>query len=112
MDYSLSLMFSAQGFANTAWAYAKAVQSDAPLPRTLARVAERRVGDISAQEPANTVWLYAKGQLSDAPLFVVLVMVAERRGGDFSAQERPRTVFFVVFSPLDPPGIPWGPRND
>ena len=62
------------------WAHAKAVQSDAPLLGMLARVTERRVGDISAQEPANTVWLYAKGQLSDAPLFVVLVMVAERRG--------------------------------
>ena len=77
---------AAQGLANTAWAHARAVQSDVLLLRMLARVTERRVGDISAQEPANTAWVYAKGQQSDAPLFVVLVMVAERRGGDFSAQ--------------------------
>ena len=47
--------FSAQGLANTAWAYAKAEQSDALLFVVLAMVAERRGGDFNAQELANTV---------------------------------------------------------
>ena len=62
----------AQSLANTAWAYAKAKQSDAPLLRALARFAERRVGDFSAQELAKTAWAYAKAGQSAAPLLVAL----------------------------------------
>ena len=43
----------AHALANTAWAYAKAEQSDAPLLVAMARVAERRVGDFNAQASAN-----------------------------------------------------------
>ena len=78
--------FDAQASANTAWAYAKAEQSDAPLFVVLAMVAERRGGDFSAQELANTVWAYAKAEQADAPFFVDLARVAERRVGDFNAQ--------------------------
>ena len=55
--------FDAQELANTAWAFAKTEQSDAPLFVALARVAERRMGDFSAQELANTAWAYTEAEL-------------------------------------------------
>ena len=48
--------FTAQGLANTAWAFTKAGQSDGQLFTALARVAERRIGDFIVQSLANTAW--------------------------------------------------------
>ena len=46
--------FTPQNFANTAWAFATAGQLDATLFNSLARVAERCIGDFKAQGLANT----------------------------------------------------------
>ena len=45
-----------EDLANTAWAFAKAGQSDVLLLRALVRAAELRVGEFKPQELANTAW--------------------------------------------------------
>ena len=83
--------FSAQGLANTAWAFATAGQSDALLFMTLARASERHVGDFSAQELANTAWAFAIAGQSDALLFMMLGRAAERHMDDFNVQDLTNT---------------------
>ena len=48
--------FSAQKFANTAWAFAMASQRDARLFATLARAAEQRLDDFGTQGLAISAW--------------------------------------------------------
>ena len=80
--------FSAQGLANTAWAFATTSQHDALLFAALARAAERRLGDFSAQGLANTAWAFATASQHDAPLFVALSWAVERRLGGLGAALR------------------------
>ena len=49
--------FNAQNFANTVWAFATAIQSDAALFQTLSRAVKRCLG--SAQNLANIAWAFA-----------------------------------------------------
>ena len=51
--------FRAQDLSNTAWAFATADQSDAPLFALVARVAQRCVGEFKAQDLAIMVWAFA-----------------------------------------------------
>ena len=46
--------FNPQALANTAWAFAKAGQSDASFFAALATAAERRVGGFNPQNLAST----------------------------------------------------------
>ena len=46
--------FDAQNLANTAWAFATANQTDAPLFAMLLRATERCVCDFDVQDLANT----------------------------------------------------------
>ena len=66
-------------------------QSDAQLFPTLARAAERRVGDFNAQELANTAWAFAKVDRTDVVLIGILAGMANQNigdiMGDFRAQE-------------------------
>ena len=54
--------------AKTAWAFAKAGQSDALLFRALARVEERCMSKLNAQNLANTAWALAMAGQTDASL--------------------------------------------
>ena len=69
--------FNAQELANTAWGFAMADQSDAPLFAALAKAIEQRVGDFNAQELANTAWAVATAGQPDAQLFMALARAAE-----------------------------------
>ena len=73
--------FNTQNLANTAWAFAKVVQLDAPLFIALARAAERRVGE-NPQELANTAWAFATVEQLDEQLFTTLARIPPllRRG--------------------------------
>ena len=51
--------FNAQNVANTAWAFATAGESDALVFTTLARAAERHMGDFNAQDLVSTAWAFA-----------------------------------------------------
>ena len=51
--------FNPQSLSNTAWAFATAGQSDAPLFAALARLADRRVGEFDMQSLANMAWAFA-----------------------------------------------------
>eukprot|EP00929_Paragymnodinium_shiwhaense_P048416 TRINITY_DN24481_c0_g2_i3.p1 TRINITY_DN24481_c0_g2~~TRINITY_DN24481_c0_g2_i3.p1 ORF type:complete len:1080 (-),score=278.32 TRINITY_DN24481_c0_g2_i3:174-3413(-) len=77
---------NAQELANTAWAFAKAGQSDAELFEALARVAEKRISELNAQEVANTVWAFATTGHVDTKLFAAAARVVEQRLGDFTVQ--------------------------
>ena len=46
--------FNAQSLANTAWAFATAVQTDAPLFVVLSRATDRCVCDFDVHNLANT----------------------------------------------------------
>ena len=50
--------FNAQELANTAWAFARAGQSNAQLFTTLASAAEWCVANFNAQGLANTEWAF------------------------------------------------------
>ena len=63
---------------------------------TLARAAERRVGDFNAQGLANTAWAFATAGQSDALLFMTLARAAEQRMGDFNAQELANIVWAIT----------------
>ena len=51
--------FNEQELANTAWAFAKASQSDVALFRLLASAVERWVSEFKPQELINTAWAFA-----------------------------------------------------
>jgi len=51
--------FSAQGLANTAWAFATLGQLEEKLFAALASQAELRVSEFNDQELANTAWACA-----------------------------------------------------
>ena len=90
-----SAEIGARELANIAYgaasAFAKVSHSDVQLFTTLAREAERHIGDFNPQELANTAWAFAKVGLLDAQLFKVLAREAERRVGDFKPQELANT---------------------
>ena len=60
--------FTAQGLANTAWAFATTGRSDPQLFIVLARASEQRIGEFSAQNLANTAWALATAGELDAEL--------------------------------------------
>ena len=62
-------------------------QWDAQLFLTLARAAERRMGQFDAQGLANTVCAFAKVDRFDEQLFMSVSGVAEQRAGDFNVQK-------------------------
>ena len=62
---------TAQEIANTAWAFAKAGQSDKRLLAALGRAAERRMIEFNKQDITNTAWAFAKAVHLDPVLFRV-----------------------------------------
>ena len=68
--------FNPQNLANSAWAFAKAGQSDAPLFTALARKAEHCADNFNLQELANTAWAFATAGQKDASLFAALATAA------------------------------------
>ena len=68
--------FIPQEFANAAWAFATASQSDVQLFAVLARTAEWRLGDFKVQALANTAWAFATAGQKDALVFRLLVEAA------------------------------------
>ena len=76
--------FTAQGLANTAWAFTKASHSDVQLFRALASVAERRTGDFSMQSLAITAWAFVTAAQPDTHLLKALAKAAEWCVGHFT----------------------------
>ena len=80
--------FKAQVFANTAWAFATAAQSESQLFTALARVAERYMGDFSEQNLANTKWaftnagLLSQDKVVDEALLAQMTRTSFRLGHD------------------------------
>ena len=58
--------FKAQNLANTAWAFATADQSDAPLFALVGRVARQSLGEFNAEDLANTAWAFVTADELDA----------------------------------------------
>ena len=77
---------SSTTFANTAWAFAMASQSDAQLFAALTRGAELHLGDFNVQGLANTAWAFATASQFDAQVFTALARAAELRLGDSKVQ--------------------------
>ena len=73
-----------QDLANTAWAFAKAIEQDAKLCAAFSRVAELRLGDFKVHHLANTAWAFATASQQDAQLFAALARVAELLLGDMN----------------------------
>ena len=63
-------------------------QPNAQLFTTLAREAERRVGNFNPQNLANTAWAFATLGQPDSQLFSALAREAERRVGNFNAHTK------------------------
>ena len=71
---------------------------------TLARAAERRVGDFIAMHLANTAWVFATASQSETSLLVALARAVERHIGDFDAQDFVKTAWaFTKLGKLDAP---------
>ena len=68
------------------------------LFQSLARAAERRLGEFNGQELANTAWAFATASESDAQVFAALARAAERRLGDFNVQELANTAWALTDS--------------
>ena len=85
--------FNAQSLANTAWAFATADQTDAPLFAVLSRATERCVCDFDAQTLTNTAWAFAIVIQADSRLFVALARVVQRRIVHFNEQDLVNTAW-------------------
>ena len=79
--------FNAKDLANTAWAFAKAGQPDAPLFMALARMAERRVVEFNGQALVNTAWAFSVANVYSTLLFgpVFVHRVETMVGTDFES---------------------------
>jgi hypothetical protein len=69
---------TAQGLANTVWAFAKVGHLDGMLFGAFAKAIEQRLGEFNAQDLANTAWAFAKACHVDAHLFNVLARSARK----------------------------------
>ena len=80
------LFRSAQGMANTVWAFATASVAAGPLFKAVAAEVPRRIGEFNAQDMANTVWAFATAGVADPSLFKAVAAEVPRRIGEFNAQ--------------------------
>merc|ERR1712232_1446527 len=72
--------FDTEDLANTAWAYAKAGQFDAPMFSALAVVAQRRASEFNTQDFASIAWAFEKEYGQARPmLFEAWAKEADRR---------------------------------